>query len=125
MPTILGQVVTAWNEGSLERAFQRVATVNPDPGFDGLAVVASGWVAPEARIVTTTLVNGGIGAAESVMENYRRLHRAIGTVVDQHNRRFDNCCITGVRTIPLATENPNRWHVRAEWLIVPPTARPQ
>lgn len=126
MASLFGFTVTAWNEGTMERAHRRSAPIEPDPGFDGLALVSSGWVAPEVQITTTTVITGGITAAETLIDNMRRLQIAptVGLVIDQHGRRFPNCVCSGVRCQPLATENPNVWHVRTMWMIVPETQRP-
>lgn len=127
MASILGETITAWNEGRIEHAHIRAAPIEPDPGFDGVAVVSSGWVAEPLTVVTTTRVAGDIVAANAKELAYQRLQkpgRNVGTVVDQHGRSWPNCTVVSVRTTPLATESASVWHVRAEWLIVPPTVRP-
>jgi len=122
MPSIHGYSVTSWPQGRLVEATQRIGTIDPLPGYDGLAVVASGWVCLPVDVVTFTLT--GVNAADGLIEAYRALHGEVGTVVDNFNKSWQNVTVLGVSAKRWDTVITSTAFVEARWRLLPQVRRP-
>ncbi len=123
MASILGYTVSSWPRGILMHAGQRIGAIEPAPGFDGLAIAASGWVNPPQQVSTITAVSGGIGNADALIIAYHKLHRQVGTVNDQLGRTWADVTVMRCSAYPMQTYNASIVWVMADWLLAIPTVR--
>lgn len=123
MASILGYTVSSWPRGILQHAVQRIGSIEPAPGFDGIALAASGWVNPPQRVSTITVVSGTISSADALCKSYQALHAKIGTVLDQLGRTWSDVTVISCLAHPIQTYNPSVCWVMAEWTLLIPTVR--
>ncbi len=123
MASILGYTVSSWPRGILQHATQRVGTIEPAPGFDGVALAASGWINPPQQVSTITVVNGSIGTADALCKAYQALHAKVGAVNDQLGRTWADVTVVRVICTPIQTFSPSICWVMADWILLIPTVR--
>lgn len=121
--SILGYPVSSWPRGILRHAIQRIGTIEPAPGFDGVALAASGWVNPPQEVSTITVVSGTIGTADALCKVYQALHAKVGNVTDQLGRFWADVTVMKVVATPIQTYSPSVCWVMADWLLLVPTVR--
>lgn len=123
MATILGYPITSWPRGILRHASQRIGSIDPAPGFDGVALAASGWVNPPQQVSTITVLSGTINTADALCRAYQALHAKVGTVTDQLGRTWADVTVMGVIATPIQTYSPSTCWVMADWVLLVPTVR--
>jgi hypothetical protein len=121
MASILGYTVTSWPKGVIKYPTQRIGTIQPQPGFDGIALAQSGWVIDPLPVQTLTrLVD--FTAADALCKVYHALHAKTGRIVDQFGRTFDDVTVMAIMATPMNTIGASL--VIADWVLIFPTTRP-
>jgi hypothetical protein len=122
MATIGPYTVVAFG-GRLQRAVQKIATIESAPGVDGLGVVKGGWTTRPQKIPTVTETTSAALAA-ALVEKYRALHGQVINIVDQFGVTWPSVTVMGVVAVYGSAGYSSKWRVDAEWTFLVGTTRP-
>jgi hypothetical protein len=115
--------VTTWAGDRPEHPVLQVATLEPWPGVDGVALAVGAYQSREISCLTSVKVSG-ISAADLLEINYKSLISTSITVVDTMGRSWPTVVVKSVNCVTDYDKADGQHRVSAAWLLIFPSAKP-
>lgn len=116
--------VVTWSGDRPEHPVLQVATLDPWPGVDGVAVAIGAYQSREIQAVTGVDVSTSRADADLLEINYKLLIGTAVRVVDSIGRTWPDVIIKSVNCEISYSIATGRYRVRAAWSLIFPSAKP-